>query len=145
MLLIVLRVRLGSRRDGFAVCFFFFSSRRRHTRLQGDWSSDVCSSDLRRAASWFARGPRILAPCPRGRTFHAASVAALPSRTTAMMYHEMNIRFRLGERGGEEGGALVMSCPLFWKRRGRDDEVLLHATRRPQCLIPVDRLRQVIQ
>src|SRR3989454_1359704 len=27
-------------------CFFFFSSRRRHTRLQGDWSSDVCSSDL---------------------------------------------------------------------------------------------------
>src|SRR5256885_1853911 len=28
---------------------FFFSSRRRHTRLQGDWSSDVCSSDLRAA------------------------------------------------------------------------------------------------
>src|SRR5256885_11393556 len=27
---------------------FFFSSRRRHTRLQGDWSSDVCSSDLLR-------------------------------------------------------------------------------------------------
>src|SRR5256885_4678227 len=26
--------------------WFFFSSRRRHTRLQGDWSSDVCSSDL---------------------------------------------------------------------------------------------------
>src|SRR5205807_6031871 len=26
---------------------FFFSSRRRHTRLQGDWSSDVCSSDRR--------------------------------------------------------------------------------------------------
>src|SRR6266566_3053116 len=25
---------------------FFFSSRRRHTRLQGDWRSDVCSSDL---------------------------------------------------------------------------------------------------
>src|SRR2546426_3637714 len=32
----VVRVRL----------LFFFSSRRRHTRLQGDWSSDVCSSDL---------------------------------------------------------------------------------------------------
>src|SRR5256885_6957784 len=26
--------------------YLFFSSRRRHTRLQGDWSSDVCSSDL---------------------------------------------------------------------------------------------------
>src|SRR5256885_1787003 len=33
---------------------FFFSSRRRHTRLQGDWSSDVCSSDLQAAAR--ARG-----------------------------------------------------------------------------------------
>src|SRR5256885_8921919 len=32
-----------------SVFFFFFSSRRRHTRLQGDWSSDVCSSDLRLA------------------------------------------------------------------------------------------------
>src|SRR5438094_8694736 len=28
------------------VFFFFFSSRRRHTRSYGDWSSDVCSSDL---------------------------------------------------------------------------------------------------
>src|SRR2546422_3275213 len=30
--------------------FFFFSSRRRHTRCSRDWSSDVCSSDLRRRA-----------------------------------------------------------------------------------------------
>src|SRR5437879_13477596 len=29
-----------------AISFFFFSSRRRHTRYIGDWSSDVCSSDL---------------------------------------------------------------------------------------------------
>src|SRR3712207_7136249 len=29
--------------------FFFFSSRRRHTRYWRDWSSDVCSSDLRAA------------------------------------------------------------------------------------------------
>src|SRR6266487_2508694 len=28
------------------MCYFFFSSRRRHTRWTGDWSSDVCSSDL---------------------------------------------------------------------------------------------------
>src|SRR5437879_13695904 len=27
-------------------CILFFSSRRRHTRYIGDWSSDVCSSDL---------------------------------------------------------------------------------------------------
>src|SRR3712207_5256065 len=30
--------------------FFFFSSRRRHTRYWRDWSSDVCSSDLHAAA-----------------------------------------------------------------------------------------------
>src|SRR5256886_3838989 len=30
--------------------FFFFSSRRRHTRFDCDWSSDVCSSDLARLA-----------------------------------------------------------------------------------------------
>src|SRR5437879_11642679 len=30
----------------FLFFFFFFSSRRRHTRYIGDWSSDVCSSDL---------------------------------------------------------------------------------------------------
>src|SRR5260370_16737818 len=29
--------------------FFFFSSRRRHTRFKCDWSSDVCSSDLHKA------------------------------------------------------------------------------------------------
>src|SRR2546427_3111533 len=33
------------------VIFFFFSSRRRHTRFDCDWSSDVCSSDLKAAAS----------------------------------------------------------------------------------------------
>src|SRR5207245_3730500 len=32
-------------------CFFFFSSRRRHTRCYRDWSSDVCSSDLIRVIS----------------------------------------------------------------------------------------------
>src|SRR3712207_7833644 len=33
--------------DRNEIClFFFFSSRRRHTRYWRDWSSDVCSSDL---------------------------------------------------------------------------------------------------
>src|SRR5437879_7749014 len=34
---------------------FFFSSRRRHTRYIGDWSSDVCSSDLK----WDKQGVRL--------------------------------------------------------------------------------------
>src|SRR6266542_369118 len=45
---------------------FFFSSRRRHTRCYRDWSSDVCSSDLRRGPRTTARsrpsdGPPVLA------------------------------------------------------------------------------------
>src|SRR5437762_9547681 len=35
--------------------FYFFSSRRRHTRYIGDWSSDVCSSDLGKSRT--ARSP----------------------------------------------------------------------------------------
>src|SRR2546426_3409830 len=38
---------------------FFFSSRRRHTRLQGDWSSDVCSSDLDVGALEFVERERL--------------------------------------------------------------------------------------
>src|SRR6266536_809122 len=36
-----------SQSEGSLCCLFFFSSRRRHTRSTRDWSSDVCSSDLR--------------------------------------------------------------------------------------------------
>src|SRR5256885_11000718 len=43
------------------VALFFVSSRRRHTRLQGDWGSDVCSSDL---------GVRILPEQVRRRHDH---------------------------------------------------------------------------
>src|SRR5256885_5242277 len=38
---------------------FFFSSRRRHTILQGDWSSDVCSSDLHRGDLMTRRVARL--------------------------------------------------------------------------------------
>src|SRR5262249_59197277 len=48
---------------------FFFSSRRRHTRLVSDWSSDVCSSDLRAIVPFGARhrpllDPFLCAECP---------------------------------------------------------------------------------
>src|SRR5215217_9457072 len=39
------------------IFFFFFSSRRRHTRYWRDWSSDVCSSDLRQVQLQAARDP----------------------------------------------------------------------------------------
>src|SRR5256885_6907975 len=46
--------------DCLSNCFFFFSSRRRHTRLQGDWSSDVCSSDLDRRAPFAIDPQRVV-------------------------------------------------------------------------------------
>src|SRR5271165_2977678 len=47
--------------------FFFFSSRRRHTRFSRDWSSDVCSSDLRSESGLLATvGWRV-----RGATTYA--------------------------------------------------------------------------
>src|SRR5438876_9477254 len=48
--------------------FFFFSSRRRHTRWTGDWSSDVCSSDLwveHAGARLAQRDPLAPAPLPQ--------------------------------------------------------------------------------
>src|SRR2546426_5326426 len=45
--------------------FFFFSSRRRHTRLQGDWSSDVCSSDLCASVKGVITEPRMARRKPR--------------------------------------------------------------------------------
>src|SRR5256886_9547173 len=47
--------------------FFFFSSRRRHTRFDCDWSSDVCSSDLletfeQNARALFEKGPSRVSP-----------------------------------------------------------------------------------
>src|SRR5256884_640604 len=46
----------------YSFFFFFFSSRRRHTRCSRDWSSDVCSSDLKGGA----RGDDAVAFLPAG-------------------------------------------------------------------------------
>src|SRR5688500_19264624 len=43
----------------FLMFYFFFSSRRRHTRLQGDWSSDVCSSDLLKALAGYYAAEKL--------------------------------------------------------------------------------------
>src|SRR5436853_3760871 len=56
------------------LCFFFFSSRRRHTRCLSYWSSDVCSSDLTTGYGFFKR---LAVPYPPGRRRWPAA-AALP-------------------------------------------------------------------
>src|SRR2546430_3684330 len=58
---------LVAARSGFAMVengirVFFFSSRRRHTRFDCDWSSDVCSSDLYNAAARMSEPAKSLSP-----------------------------------------------------------------------------------
>src|SRR5436309_7895981 len=54
--------------------FFFFSSRRRHTRFSRDWSSDVCSSDLSDQTTHLGY-----------RTARKAVLEALSQKTTLLM------------------------------------------------------------
>src|SRR2546430_8978031 len=61
MLLYVIHVLVRS--NTLIVKCFFFSSRRRHTRFDCDWSSDVCSSDLASAD----HTSRILSAFSQGR------------------------------------------------------------------------------
>src|SRR2546426_5334539 len=56
-----------------SLSMFFFSSRRRHTRLQGDWSSDVCSSDLPRRSPNV--GTTAAAPVRRYASISRSTVA----------------------------------------------------------------------
>src|SRR2546430_8880136 len=57
---------------------FFFSSRRRHTRFDCDWSSDVCSSDLPRAAGLRAARQDIHGPGVPPRVDADAAPPAAP-------------------------------------------------------------------
>src|SRR2546429_8996852 len=61
------------------VSFFFFSSRRRHTRCSRDWSSDVCSSDLVHAPS--SQGP------PDG-LFGAGQLVPIPVANVPRVFHQ---------------------------------------------------------
>src|SRR5438477_4384525 len=105
--------------DCFMSVIFFFSSRRRHTRLTCDWSSDVCSSDLTLdkmdvdhvaadAATWerVVQQLRARAMPPLGRsrpdksTYDGfriwleneldKSAAANPNAGTTVSYHRLN-------------------------------------------------------
>src|SRR5690606_40044467 len=70
--------------------FFFFSSRRRHTRFSRDWSSDVCSSDLAGA----------------GRVLSESSTAAMRQRTSRQGVLENG--YGIGWNIREVGGATIV-------------------------------------
>src|SRR2546422_1512786 len=113
--------------------FFFFSSRRRHTRCSRDWSSDVCSSDLhdprrsvrpRRAAP--DRGPTHR---PRERLLRppARRPRPLPSRGPATRRRALR-RDQLGRRGGAPEGPGAAAHARRGARRAR----VVASRRRPR-------------
>src|SRR5688572_31698019 len=68
--------------------FFFFSSRRRHTRFDCDWSSDVCSSDLAAVAVRMSARSRS---ARRGRERGRAAVAADRARRPGARSEERRV------------------------------------------------------
>src|SRR5207302_4734190 len=75
--------------------FFFFSSRRRHTRFSRDWSSDVCSSDLHVRA--FAKRQGLVA--------EAMTVLQKQERCPFELLHPRRYaaaQQRIGRRAGED-------------------------------------------
>src|SRR6266498_2420637 len=69
--------------------FFFFSSRRRHTRCGRDWSSDVCSSDLYHGARHFLNLPDHLLQAVRRLSQEEGSTPfmALLAAFEALLFH----------------------------------------------------------
>src|SRR5262249_59412408 len=93
---------------------FFFSSRRRHTRLVSDWSSDVCSSDLDCRAvppgpdgPW-RRGPR--GGAARGQRRRLLAVARRHPRPA--------VRRQIGRASCRERGEIGVGGGAVKKKRG---------------------------
>src|SRR5438046_6377034 len=83
--------------------FFFFSSRRRHTRLVSDWSSDVCSSDLEDRAAYHA------AACIA--SYHLVALLGLAEQSDQVV-------------GGDTGGGVVGGPVLVGHREPSTAEVV---------------------
>src|SRR3712207_1496373 len=96
------------------VVFFFFSSRRRHTRYWRDWSSDVCSSDLAAASCNFITtlasigtgdgqvlGPRGIATDSAGNVYVADQNTRVQKFSAAGVF-----QFKFAT-GGSSAGAVV--------------------------------------
>src|SRR5256885_16492690 len=104
-------------RGELVVQFFFFSSRRRHTRLQGDWSSDVCSSDLPLPEADRRRVLVDVLPWLRGRVSRDATNmpgGALRQIATVEMRAEV-LEF-VSSRHAQRLAELGTSCPDHFLR-----------------------------
>src|SRR2546422_3379745 len=103
---------------------FFFSSRRRHTRCSRDWSSDVCSSDLRVA-------PEVIAaalPGPGRDRLAAGAVLAVttgqqPGLFTGPLFTVYKALSVLALARRLERAAGVPVVPVFWRSEEHTSEL----------------------
>src|SRR6266498_2132314 len=134
---------------------FFFSSRRRHTRCGRDWSSDVCSSDLRGAprplpaggrrgpeaareeGHRLARGPRR--PSTAERHARERLISGAAGREVRLEQHELaRAPWRAlhlrgpGDRAPEPGGAAPVARPAEREVR-RERAILWRKPERPEA------------
>src|SRR5437763_11913127 len=92
--------------------FFFFSSRRRHTSYIGDWSSDVCSSDL--SIKCASRAPASIA-------VHDAAIEA-GAREAHLIEEPMAAAIEIGRASCRERGEITVGGRAMKKNDGVRDE-----------------------
>src|SRR2546429_2907927 len=126
--------------------FFFFSSRRRHTRCSRDWSSDVCSSDL----VIKLRGGLVVPTAPGLAAIHADDCALvtgerdnpwiLRTNPDALVivspWRSLETHKRLPSVGGFPGGRIRNVNNVGFVRRNRDSH--RPRTAAPNPMIRVD-------
>src|SRR5262249_56753472 len=83
-----------------AYVVFFFSSRRRHTRLVSDWSSDVCSSDLAGTLTYANAAAALLVPL----ALVALAMLVARPRSIGLALAATGLLARSEERRVGEGG-----------------------------------------
>src|SRR6202048_2274749 len=101
--------------------FFFFSSRRRHTRSTRDWSSDVCSSDLEREGF---EPPIGLHLCRISSAVHSTTLPPLQEAKTGRFSPTVGASSRRGWRG-RQGAEAKNSAGAGW---GKGTTAMEHLT-----------------
>src|SRR5690606_39519094 len=83
--------------------FFFFSSRRRHTRFSRDWSSDVCSSDLHGRVRFLTGLDEVVIP----RLAHLLDLT-IPAR---LIEHGLQLAVTPALLGNRHSGPVLQDLP----------------------------------
>src|SRR5437762_13211022 len=97
--------------------YFFFSSRRRHTRYIGDWSSDVCSSDLFSFLAGFLSRQKSYAMKQQPFSIYCEKFRLSPP-SNSMTWNP------LGGNGADQDVGFRVSCDQFRVDANRGDHFL---------------------